>query len=174
MPVTLGNLGKIVSIITDGGLYRLAVDGKVKVVGGVGGAAGQWHWESWTTTQSVTSGAWLDVYSNSTVDSVVYGLVFHTSTNEMLMRVELDATVILDLDLEEIYNDFKLEPGPGLGNDDGGSWGAHAPFISAYNENRFRFQPPDPMSFATSFKVQLKAKAGTKTLERGITTWREP
>lgn len=166
--------GNVVGWIVDGAVKRLPMDGKVKVVGGIGGATGQWHWDSWTTGQAVTDASWVDVYSNATVDSVIYGLVFHTSTNEMLMRIELDATVILDLDLQEIFEDFKLEPGPGSGNDDGSSWGAHPPFISAYNDNRWRFKPPEPMSFATSFKVQLKAKAGTKTLERGITTWREP
>ena len=53
MPVTLGNKGRIIGIIDDDGIERLAVDSKTRLVGGIGGVTGQWHWEKWADDQSI-------------------------------------------------------------------------------------------------------------------------
>jgi len=122
-----------------------------------------WSWAQWSGGTQTVGTSWVDVYTLTT-QGVFQGAVWQVNTYKMLLQIEIDGALVVDLDMEELRKDFKFEH-------DESTLGITS-WLSEYESNRWRFQPPEPLRFDTSFKVRLKSASGSKKCYRGITVWR--
>jgi len=155
---------QILELLNDDGTIRVPVDSKTKLVGGIGGVTGQWHWEKWTDDQSIGT-TFVEVYSN-TDPGVAYGFYFQVNTDKIDFQLEVDGYTIMDFNLNDLKSDFKWTHSSN-NNTNNTEW------FSEYSLNRWHFRFPDPTSYSTLI-VKMKVPSGqNKTVDRGITVWRE-
>jgi len=120
-------------------------------------------YEQWPSTPiSIGNSAFVDVYTATGPRVTFLKAIFQTNSDKMLIRVLLDGSVILDLDMDELVKDFKVRGG-----------GAGARFcLKPYGSKRWEFLPMIPIEADNEIKIQMRAVSGTKKVERGISVLR--
>jgi hypothetical protein len=153
---------KDVSIIIDSqrGSNRLSVESRI--VGGINGIEGPWHWSR--ISSSNINNTFSSVFSITSSNSAFYGCIFKSDSDLLQMKITVDDSVIFDFHLKADIKDlFKL------GKESIGVF----PYVCEYEPNRFRFEPPECFIVSQSLSIEFKSTSGNKTVENGIVVWRE-
>lgn len=124
---------------------------------------------------SIGSGSWTDVYTTTETTSLFLGCVFHTNTDKIDFRIVVDGDTVIDLDLDEMKDDFVLTTGGGADDSDsgGGSYMSRSVGcigLREYDKNRWAYCPPIPIRFSTNVKIQMKSQSGNKKIYRAMTS----
>jgi len=123
-------------------------------------------YEKWQSSIEVPSSHFSDIYvSYASSGSALAESIYQINTDKMYFRVVVDGVVRLDLDLEELKKDFKLD---GHGHDNDGNIIG----LQEYHSKKWRFAPSFPISFNDNIRLQMKSKSGCKKVERGISVLR--
>lgn len=143
---------------------RLHVNAKLVSSGSVSPVeAGDFRLEKWQNTPIVIPDTgFTDAYTNTSGSTIIYEAIWQLNTDKMDLRIEVDNIIVLDCDLDELKDDFKLK------RDDKNRPGFT---IVEYDSKRWRFRPPAPIRVNNTFKLQFKSQNGNKKVQRGITVW---
>lgn len=89
----------------------------------------------------------------------IWGFLLHTNTDAYYLKVTADSVDVIDMDIEELADDYKLRS----------MSGKMVPWwIYEYDQNRLSVRFPEPIDAATSISIQVKSKSGDKELYRGL------
>lgn len=115
-------------------------------------------------SQSIGSGSWTEIYSVSKTSIDLTSFLIKLNTNKMDLRITLDPgeteeLVVVDVDLQELTNDFKV------------SKLVNAALIYTHHNNIWVYQPREPQWCSSGFKIELKSQSGNKSLEGGYVEW---
>lgn len=125
-------------------------------------------YEKWEGSQQIGSSGWTEVWSCPELlfGGVFYEAVWHLNSDKINIRIKLGGVVVLELDLWELSRDYKLQQGQG-----------HEVIFSlrSYANNRWLFRPPIAQTIGEgqAMVIEMKAHAGNKTVNRGISVWGE-
>ena len=138
------------------------------ILGSIATTAEQ-RYEKWSIPQISLSNTFTTVWQKTQNDIAFYSALFHISTDKMWIRVEVDGTEIMNCDIEELKDDFKLSSDGGSSSG-GGASGARFG-IREYASKRWEFMPLIPIRVATDITIQMRSHSGNKTLYRGLSVW---
>lgn len=133
-------------------------------------AQGQWHWDNFTKNQSLPQSVWTTVYEIIGAGSF-HGCVFRLNHDRIFIRILVDGNVILEVDLDELHDDFDLDGASSAALKH--SAGTTAPYLSEFNGNKsWRFQPPNKLNFKNLFTLQMMGDgSNNRSLTNGLSTW---
>ena len=122
------------------------------------------NWSPGTFNTSAYGTGW-ESTQGTTNSHAFHRAVFQTNSNKLLLQVNVGGLTILDVDLQEIDQNFKLN----CGNND-------VLFtIAEYQNNLWIYEPSSIIMFeageTTAFK--FKSKQGNKQVLRGMSEWGE-
>ena len=122
----------------------------------------------WSADQTLTTASYTTVWSGNSdtyVKGAFYEAIWQLNSDKILIQVIVNSITILDLDLEELSNDFKLESN-GISN--------LVFSLQKYGTQRWIFRPPSPIRIDKNSSVSIKMKVKTgndKLLVRGLSVW---
>lgn len=120
--------------------------------------------DQWANTPiDVANGSWTTVYTLTGDEPALIEAQWHLNTTSMHLRFEVDGEVLgSELDLYELEQNFRLD-----GTGGGGNEMPSAAFMY-YAHLRWQFKPSVPMRASSQIKIQMKASAANKKVERGL------
>lgn len=129
-------------------------------------AAAAVRWEKLTEDQTFGTGGYTTIYSKAGPVKLLSS-VLQFNSNRVLLQVDVDSTNVMDEDLEEIDEDFRLRGGLFGGSSGGGAGSPYHFSIYSYANKRFSIRPKHPLRALTNLTIKCKSKGGNKRLERG-------
>lgn len=124
------------------------------------------NYELWTIPQVTLTTTFQTVWQQTAANIRFYEAIWHVSSDDCAVRVEVDGEEILSLSMSELSDDFKVGDAP---NDIEPVFELFS--IMEYKVNRWRFRPPFELISKADITIQMKAESGTKTLYRGLSVW---
>lgn len=127
--------------------------------------------DEWTKNQSIGTD-WVTVWTTNVVDfkSKFYHAVWQINSSNMRVRLIYDNQTALDLNLDELSQDFKLSSPYSPANE--------FILIEYHNPGRWMLKPPEPFytNIGSSISIDMKSTQNNKIyiLSRGITVWGQP
>lgn len=123
----------------------------------------------WDSNICIPNNSWTDVYTLDTVDSVFYGSIFHLNSRNLYFRMIVNGETAIDLDLEELYEQYHLRCKGGGSSSGNCSEVVDWPLV-CFSTNRWRLRANTTV-VSSSIVLRLKAKSGTKKVYRGMSWW---
>lgn len=138
--------------------------------------------EEWDNDNiNVGSGSWDEVYT-LTGPATFFGCMFQLNTDDMYFRaVRYDGSSeenCIDVDLEELKDDYKFKAGGGGDDSDSDNGGGSGRFLSSigigeYDNKKWKYQPPAPIRIkeGEELRIKMKSHSGTKKIYRALTSY---